>query len=390
MKMSSGPTGCFLAALILMPLGGQEGPLKSSSLINHAENIGKMIKIKWQGDKLALDRAHWKKAETPATRNAYRALLKKKYGNYGWTEEKLNEYVDRQMERYSALEAIFNTIQEDSGAYRRSSSLGNNRTSLSFGGQGLMGRYVKSPDQFTFMLEKESGHFEHIKFESSGSRFNISLRTNDGDFFFMLDQSQSGAIRVVLFNKKGVRAESAPSYAAFYKKHKTWIQKEIIPILKHVGIIPPLDPEQAEVVNALLSNLNPLSQKDRNRYLELLADLEDESPRARMYAKKSLHVQFAKFQNLIKETIKKKSSSEALLTLLRQVQDNNEGHAEIESFIKERKLAENTDYLVTLFKHTKEKNHAAIIEQLKKITGQALADRAAWEAWQKENTKKEK
>jgi len=235
---------------------------------------------------------------------------------------------------------------------------------------------------------------------------NFSITVFGGKTLLIIDQQSDGKIRVVFDVGNGVKAMTENSFRDFAVAHSQELATELLPLLQHFGIVPPLMPQDSIVVNAVHAQLKILEGIDEAKFDELCSKLNSKQFSDRESATTEINNNYELYLSLITAKLNTKDAAPEVRSRLMSVIAANSKSNEIADLIRSFQLTESPSYLLTLLKKAarspaenpvvketekSEKSNPGlsnieikrlVIRRLQKLTGQKFGeDIQRWEAW---------
>jgi hypothetical protein len=349
------------------------------------KELRRLLGLAWKGRSLRLNRERWRgKAKS---KEELIKELEAKYLARGMKKEDAAKWAKmsagNRMEG-SDVGALVEELRGAAGCNSYSRSGGGERFNMTFSGGGMIGRVKADATSFRLALTEEDDAERTVSFRDDGDgTVRIVVQSTDGDFFFCLVQDEKGACRVTHLVGDKLHKLAAKDFAEFFRKNRSYAQEKLLPLLEHMGIVPPLLPGNPELDKAVLARLRPLSDEERAAGEKLLAELDAEAFTAREAASKKLVAMFGRYRALILAKSKDpKASIEAKDRLDKVLEKCAAPYKRADEAIAALGLLEDPGYLVALLERAAAADRAALAAQLRKVTGQKLGeDPAAWKAW---------
>ena len=247
-----------------------------------------------------------------------------------------------------------------------------------FGGKGW--------PQMKLTLREKSGPRRTLQINDDGKgSVRISL-TGDADHYFLrIKQRPDGSVLVQELRGDFAFASKEKSFLVFYRKHRQYVEQRLVPVMKHVGIAPPVIATDAETSAGVLAMLTPIESNVKSEFDELVSRLGSDSFQERQRATKTLNDNLKRFKPLMQRAAgEPKIGAEAKRRIARVLLKRAaEDDRNADGIIAGLELDRNAGYLIELLaKTTDQKQRGLLVDRLRTVTGQTLGDdTAAWRAW---------
>jgi hypothetical protein len=354
------------------PARGQDSdPLKESGAFQRlAAPMNKLLELRWENDRMRLVR---------------------------------DENPDR-------LELAFREIQEQAGTRSSGSSSGGDNRSLRFEGSSLKGELELSRmargragvfrlrgdlagawPVMRLMLREVAAPGRHLTVHDDGDgALSITLASDSSDHWLRFRQRTNGSVLIQEIRGEELFAAQADSLMALVAKQPKHMEEKFMPLLKHVGFVPPLMPSDPRVQAAVLSMLRPSDAGDADEFTRLIAQLADPAFQTREQATRTLAARYERYKPLlVKAAADKSLAPEAQQRIKKLLQTADKSPTTgLDRLIEARGLIKDPEYLVLLLASAKvEDERALLVAHLEKLSGQKLGgDVAAWRKWLEQRT----
>ena len=373
------------AALSARPAPAQTAPgFENGKLNKLSSHVSKLIKLAVGETNLRLDRKHWEGDSAGKSREQRKKALVAQYLKRGLPEK----FAIRQAEREVGQPRVtlaFNALRS-AARYSRagSSSSGNNVRSYHFSGRGFYGRLATSDESVEIELREEDGPERRLIVRDNGKgTMRLEYSSDKSDFLLLIQQTKGGKARFVYMAGDEPLAGSADSFHELYAEHRDQFDKKIFPLLRHIGVIPPLTPLSTPVVKTVLAKLVPVDDDRRRESKQLIAQLRDDRFVVREAATKKLFAETARHEPMIEEALRAKDlDPETKMRLDKVIKAHRTKNLEVEQLIVSLRLTEDAAYLVSLLSLVAERHRPIVAAALERLTGKKLgSDVAAWKKW---------
>jgi hypothetical protein len=376
----------FVGALSAHPALAQTGPgFEDGKLNKVSKHVSKLIKLAVGEKHLRLDRKHWEGDTAGKTVEQRKKAIVAKLLKRGLPEKYAISQAAREVTQPRVTQA-FNELRTATSYSRAgSSSSGKSERSNYFGGRGFYGRLATSSNGLVEMeLREEDGPQRRLTVRDNGKgTMRLEYSSDEHDFLLLIQQSKNGSVKMVYMVGDETLAGSAESFHALYAKHREQFDTKIFPMLRHVGVVPPLTPLSTPVVKTVLAKLVPVDGDRRRQTEQLIAQLQNDSFAKRDEATKKLFAETARHEPVIEEMLKDKDlDPETKMRLEKVIKSHRAKNLEVEQLIVSLKLTDDAKYLVGLLPDTTEQDRPNVVAALERLTGQKLGtDVSAWKKW---------
>jgi hypothetical protein len=364
-----------------------EGPLQ-----NLSGSISKVLKLKWKGGRLDLDDEHWEKARKGKTREEFAEEIARKLMARGIPKEFARKQAERRAEG-SGLDLVFGQLRKDIGAHGAYERVAAGRKRRSFSGQSLSAGYllVGFDRTITFIEELSPERVMIVKDRVDGM-LSVSVIEPTGKSVLILRQDSQGRANVLHIDGQTVRRLEGETFLDIYRENRSYVDQTLLPILKEVGVLPPMGLDDPALARNAISRLRHLRDDDLEKKAnELIRQLDSPEYIERESAHKEIAGNYLRYRDQVQAALKSpKTSREARMRLEKVVSDHptQDNHGAILSGMK---LLEEPAYLVSLLKIAEDdEDRAAVVARLKKLTGEDFgSDVDKWRGWLKQKEAKQ-
>lgn len=374
----------------LAALGWSADPLpgwERGALQERQHEILRLVQLRWEDKGLQLDRGHWERAyqnKTPEQLQKEReaALIKRGFPAK-WAARRAASIAGQ-----AKVRMLFEELHAACGSGSSSWSGGGEDFHGTFQGKSLAASLRLKAGAIVLRLEEQVGTRRSIQIEDDGQG-SFRLNVTGERLTIVVNQSASGHLAIAHIQGEKSTAYSADSFIDFHREHRRYVGKELFPLLKHLGIGIPLTPQSPEVIHLVLARLVPLSERTRQRGVELLNELDADDFSTREKATEQLDEQYELFQDLIAERLEDSSLSTEARRRLSGIVGKHKTQAEMEAFIARMNLLKAPPYLIEILPEASGEQRSHLIAQLAKLTGEDFGDdHAAWQQWLKKQPPK--
>ena len=367
---------------------GQQKPrqLMQGPIQEMAEPIGRLVQLGWSESGLKWDEGHWDKPFA------------------GWTLQEVDHRVIAELESRQVKipegdrslqfqkKQLFETprqmllfqdmlhIAANGNTIGHSISSSNTSGSGRFTAAGVEAAIKVSPEKLEFSVRELSGPERALQIrQSSDNELRLSLI---GEHILLLEQADDGSIRWVDIGEK-VTVVRADSFAKLYAKHPDLVENELYARLNHCGVGTPLRRYDAQVVDRMLHHLRGLSSATRQRFDELVSEIDGGSFSQRQSAYRELAQDLEKYSTLLaKIDLLEGLSTEAATRLEELHRKYKAEFHHIDAVIETTGWATRPGYLIGLLDHVDQQATAEIFAQLRSATGKDFGgDQVKWQQW---------
>lgn len=281
--------------------------------------------------------------------------------------------------------ALFEGIRAECGTMgggHGSSGTGDDaRWNSSFSSDRLSGEIDASKAAEKLTLHEAQGPRRTLEFRTfNQNAFWIDLSNHQGEMI-SIRQEANGRFTMIALGPKSVFADQCETFTAFFKKHRDWMQAELLPALAKLGFRPLLPPDAPAVRKAVIAAILR-SADSASDGKQLVADLSGTDGNAADRASKALATRYELYKSAIVEKLKEANLSEALKSKLQAIVDQQTDSRPASNTLAALDLVHDPVYVVSLLDDVDSRELPIVAEQLSKLTGKDLgADREAWKAW---------
>ncbi len=376
-------------------LSGEAGPsagedvagtppgMKKGALQEAAGPLGRLLWLSWEKQGIRLDREAQREEDTKTKEQAARELANRCI-NQGMLEEEVAKIVEMLADREGL--GLFGEIRRAGGSSGWLVSSSDGENSVRFQGTKLCGRMETGRGCFRVILSEQNEPGCQIDFQDDGDgRVSIIGCDADDTFFLRLTQRKDGGVRVVLIRDRHVFHAQAASFAALWRAHRGPVEKDLLPLLRHLGVTPPLMPCDPAVKARVLSRLRPPGNEERKAFEGAVRGLNDNDFQAREAASRKLGESYGRFREAIEKLLREGPLAPEAKNRLQALAESKGREAKrFDAAVAALGLLDDPGYLVELLGEAKGADAEAVAVQLRKVTGQDLPDAAAWRKWREE------
>ncbi len=370
-----------IVALAGPALAGNKGDVNPFK--KHADRIGKLLKLKWEGKSLQLDRDHWGREGDVKTKEQRKAELIKKFTARGLPQKFAEKQAEMLVDR-APLEDAFAELRKSAGSFRSGMSNTNGLLYKSFRGQDLGGGMTQNETTLTIEVIELVGDTRRLRVSDSPSgAFRLNLIQPSGKTVLILNQDEDGKVRLVHIDGDDVHNYKADSFLELYREHTAYVNETLFPAIRGVGVTLPLGPYDDRIVSAVFSRLKgELTDAERKNIGDILDNLESGDYPTRQAATKKLKKNYFRWRPVIQKAMKERKFSREAKSRIEGVIAANATADQYGQIIDGLGLLKSPVYLVELLDRSKGEDRTAVLKHLRKVTGQDIGDDAkAWRAW---------
>ncbi|HOX05337.1 MAG TPA: hypothetical protein PK280_02965 [Planctomycetota bacterium] len=373
------------------PIARTPPGMKKGALQEVAKPLGRLLCLSWDRQGIKLDREV--QEEGAKTKEQAVRELTNNFVKQGMPEEQAAKMAEMQAENgASGIDGLFGEICEAGGSRGGGLFSSGEDRSTHFQGAKLSGRMETGRGRFRVILSEQNEPGCQIDFQDDGDgRVRFIGCDADDTFFLRLTQRKDGGVRVILVRDKDVFQAQAASFAALRKEHRGMVEKDLLPLLRHLGVTPPPMPSDPAVKAQVLSRLCPPGDGERKAFGDAVRGLDDNDFQAREAASSKLGESYGRFREAIEKLLREgKLAPEAKNRLQSLAESKGREFKRIDAAVAALGLLEDPGFLVGLLDEAKGPDAEAVTAQLKKVTGQDLPGAAAWREWWEEKQKVER
>lgn len=342
-----------------------QSPLKKVKKISQ-----RIIRLKIAEGQIQLDRESWKdKSKTEADKQVPQFQRARRFGRPKTGAEKL-----------------FDQLKNLAGANRTSMSGFNSSRTISFESRLLNAELRIGEKRLALTLTENNGDQQEVSFEDRGNGFvKITVHDSKAKRLLTFIQNKNKSVQLIHVEKGQTHSFQAASFGSLYRKERAYVESTFFPALLRSGIGAPWTSLHPKVVKAVLANLKASSAEESEQGKKLIADLDSDDFEVREAATKALSKNYAKYKNIIAQSLKGQPSPEMKMRLNTVLRENAHKGGQAQEMAM--RLLKDKAYLIKLLDIVKDKgDQQTLVKALEALTGQKHgADSAAWKKWLKEN-----
>ncbi|TWU08118.1 hypothetical protein [Stieleria varia] len=240
---------------------------------------------------------------------------------------------------------------------------------------------VINEDRFELTI-RELNAPKRMLFVSNGDKKELNVRLL-GDSVTILQQTADGSVRWVEVGTDTAKVYSAPSFAELYANHPGAIESVLFVHLQHAGLLMPMKRYDPAIVQRLLSHITAIDKQERERFVELMEQIDGNSFAVRDAASKELLANVSKYSNLILQADQENAlSAEARHRLAGVLKMYREQFHQVDQLISAAGWTQDPAYLIDLLHQLPADQANIVVDHLREITKQDFAnDTTAWSTW---------
>jgi len=325
-------------------------------LQENAFALRRLLRLRWDGEQLDLDRNHWGDAFAGETLQSIVKDVDHLLEERGVTAI-VNDDENRNRQRMimmngmaqgvdgsaSHLGRIFKELQSSGGGYS---------------GGGGNGRWTTESNSLSASLALNGTNFQFRFTEASFPNRTVILNSKDGALRFIVlgdlvhrfTQHTGEKVQVTEILNDEVINHTAQTFAALYRTQPRYVEDRFFPLLEHVGIVPPLSRFDAPVVQRVCELLKGNRAEVKERFDAIAVNLDVDEFTKRDAAYRAIRANLDEFFPFIYEASKDETlsiESRARISKLLEIGNQN-GTAELDSMIAGLGLTNDSEYLAEL------------------------------------------
>jgi len=340
--------------------------------------ISNLLRLKWNGNQLALDRDHWDTAFAGKTVGDIREdvdhLLQKKGAPTSRADEDENAarmaFMRQRHNDQSNVERLFGELNQ-TGTGSSSRSSGNGQVKISFDDGSIQARIDSRNGSFEFQILEAAGPGRLLRVADSPQGLLVMLV---GDMVHRFHQSKNGEVRLVeVLDDEDVVTIKAASFAELYRDHPQVVEQRLIPLLDHVGIVPPASRFDPQIVDRLVERIAVDSNEIRQEVMALVEDLDGNKFTKREAASEQLRENLDQYYEFLVPLQDETSlSREARARIRKLLIEKPRATAELDVAISAMQLTSNQEYLSEVKELVSEAQATAIVRRIKEIAAEPI------------------
>jgi hypothetical protein len=384
--LASPPASCPAEPLTTQGPEFADGPLQFVS-----QPMKQLVRIQWLDGRLSLAR-DWPDQFAHLTDEEIRAAKLKKMLDRGLPKEFAERRLAMQ-DRHDAFGGLPEPLQQAFDAVRsadpRSSGSGRrgsgDKMTISYEGL-LRGTATRSVGTLSFHFSETENSCRDLRVQDTKEgRFYFQVLGDE--FTIELRQKPDRTVRLTRISDDSVDSFQAKDFSTLQDEHPDAVRGWLIPLMKHMGVRPPITPVDQVIRAAVVERLKTWQGNSSSEAKQLLASLDADDFDEREQATEQLIEEYYKFEEAIKNHAAARATaslevSERMEQILSKGPATAKESADILKFIEANRLTDSPSFLISLLDDPN--NVPAVTQQLKKITDEQFgADVDAWRTWEK-------
>ncbi len=391
---------CFcLSPAALAPAADDANSAPAGRVQGLAKEISDLLRLKVAGKALCVDREHWTAA--------VKGDAEKKDGND--TEPAPAPAVGKRLARMRIVggaialggamggeggdpaQVLFHRLQAASGCMNLSTSNNGAATQMSASGNGMLLAMSQSGESFSLSITEEGDAGQYVRLSEPGKgELQITIVHLSRPAMLTLKQTADGRISIVHLRGDKVTRLRGDSYVDLFGKEGAYVEKELLPLLRQMGIVLGEHRFSPAVTKAVLSLLaDPLAPERAKQFDAQIADLDAPTFARREAATKALTEDLVHCYGQVAAAVKTAAAGSEKRERLERILATNPDLRKVCEIVHEGKMLQDAAYLVALIDRVEAKDRAAVAAALRKLTGKDFGpDAAAWQKWLDSEPKK--
>jgi len=391
----------IISIIAITTLGGVVAADESKSPLDKAypakkittvkQQISDILRMKFDGQKLAIDRGHWdrvlKKEEDPKKKvqNKRPQRGRMVFGNQINIQGNVI-VMGGGMGGGGALSKLFHRLRTAAGGRGMSSSRNMNVSSMGFNGGGLNVRLSEGQDVFEAAIQEETSPGLTLNVAQRGEELSVMIIAPEPGSVLIIRQKSTGQFSVKEMIGEDARTFKSDNFLKFCSEHEKYTNDHLMPLLKHVGVNIPIgaagDPRTiAAVIRVLRFMQDEKGAAEAEKHIGML---NSESHEDREAATKALRGNFFEYYPILVKARDGGGLEPEVKARLDSVFDNSREQMELVGAVYPLNRHKDPVFIAGLLEKCKDEDKKVIIATLKKLTGKDFGDDAA--AWKKHVT----
>ncbi len=343
-----------IASICLIVAAAARGGDKESAFRRVAGEIGEVIKLTVADKSLVLDRSHWESETEPQVGQPQAGVgvgIGLRIGIGG---------------KQTGIEGLFQKLGRAAGSMGFSTMVSGDSRQQSFSGGGLLGKLEVAGDRVQILLREtdDPGNDLTVTDDAKGG-LRIIFTNANGDLL-MVAQNANGRVTVAHVAPGITFTGGAASFPAFYRENAQYVDQQLLPFLKNLGVRVFPGRWSPPVVETVCRLLRPFSSAEQSEFKRLLAEMDDADFDRREAATAAMSKLAARYWPLLQEA-RKNPPSEEVKTRLAKVVSEGAEHREVAEIIAALDLLNDLEYLNALRRQLTGEDEAAVAQRLKEI-----------------------
>lgn len=354
-----------------------------------ASDVNKVLQLTLDGDRLRLDRDRRQAEFAKMKPDEILAALTERLVKRGFPKQFAQDQA-RQMMGQPALEFGWQELQQAAGANHTGTSGGQGSRELRFGGRGLTGILSVRDKLLRVSLTEEASPDRAIEITDDGQgMLRLNLSKGDGTQLLVLLQSPKSKLHVVDIRGERARNFTAASFLELYRGQREYVDGELFPLLRHVGIGTPLSAYAGVVQDRVVARLEPMSKDEEARATAALDALEADDFQEREQAAAVLSSHFDRWRDVILRRLRDESLTAETQARLKRLLAERPDNESVDELISRLGLPTDIPYLIHLLGAVPAERRPVVADALKRLTGQDFGtDPVRWKSWHAEQPAK--
>jgi hypothetical protein len=361
--------------------------MESGKLHDVAGELSDILHLTMEGKSLRLDRAHWEKLPEGKSEEDLKKETLARLMTLGMSREMAEQQVELTIRR-GGLARLWGRLHSAAGSGSSSSGSSGRSSRRSFTSSTLSACMIQEEGGlFRMTVSESSSPARTIQFQDDGDgKMKILITGLESGLVLMIQQAADGKFRVAQVAGDKAVTLGDDSFLSFCGRNRQFAEKQLLPLLKHLGFGLPTTAYDPKVRAAVLSRLRgALTKEEADQAQALIDQLGDRAYAKREEATRLLSEGFARYQDLIEAARKATSQSAEMTQRLDKILQENADARKVGSVVRELKLDADPEFLILILKDAEDADRDVLVRALQRITGQKLgADVAAWEKWLEE------
>ncbi len=244
---------------------------QSGVLQDYRETMRQLVRIRWTGERLAIDRDHWDvpfagKSEAAIADEVTTLLVSRGFKEPPNDPEQRMAYRGGGPQYRSNPQRLFQQFLGPNGG-GGNYGVGRMRVEL-----GVMTVMLDAGRPFCLEYSDNTGRRDLLKIRQAGDALSIQYL---GEIVLDFQQTEKGNVRIRELNDDESFDLNAESFARLYQQHPEYCELRFFPLLDHLGIVPPLSRFDPAVIRFVARSAENLHRADGKSFQQLLMDLSD-------------------------------------------------------------------------------------------------------------------
>jgi hypothetical protein len=319
--------------------GEQQGPIQEQR-----GSLRAMLKLKWKGENLSIDREHWDVMFAGMTVAQVQSEVDSMLQQKGAELEDNRRAHGGMHVAYDAsnVERLFQEFRgTGGGSHSRGGSGETVQTSFRKG--SIEARLKLSPSRFELTVEELQRPRRLMRVVESEKGLEILLV---GDLVHRFSASD-GELSVVELSQEDVLKFQAESFADLYRQEPRFVEMRFFALLDHLGIIPPASRFHPRIVSRLLEIIAADEARLQAEVDELVADLDADRFTTREAAYEKLLARMDDYYDLLYAKQDNEIVSTEVLARIRKLLTTSKVKeaSQLDSVVSVLRLADDAEYL---------------------------------------------